>query len=57
MQLQWFDVSEYIWPSDEIPFLNYFRSNPSELSLLQRSSGITFDKLQWYKADDVYLDY
>lgn len=57
IQLQWFDVAEFRWMDKEIPLLDYFRSNLSEFSLLQRSSGITFDTLQWYQAKSVYLNY
>ena len=57
IQLQWFEIAELRWMEEEISFLDYFKSNPSEFSLLQRSSGITFDTLQWYQAENVYLNY
>lgn len=57
IQLQWLDIAKLKWMEPEISFLDYFRSNQYEFSLLQRSSGIKFDTLQWYKAKDVYLDY
>lgn len=52
IQLQWYDIQRYKI-IEEIPFLDYFRANPYEFNLLQRTNGIRFDTLQWYSADDV----